>query len=182
MSSASTALPTGTWNIDPSHSRIGFSVKHLGISTVRGEFRSYEGVFEIGEDGSAKASGTVATDSVDTSVPDRDGHLMAPDFFDTATYPEIAFQSTSISAVDDDTYELAGDLTLRGITKPITLTAEIGGAETDAFGNDRIGLEATGSLNRSDYGMKFNQALGSGNLAVSDKVKLVLDISAVRGS
>jgi len=79
-------------------------------------------------------------------------------------------------------YELAGDLTLRGITKPITLTAEIGGAETDAFGNDRIGLEATGSLNRSDYGMKFNQALGSGNLAVSDKVKLVLDISAVRGS
>ena len=115
-------------------------------------------------------------------MPDRDGHLIAPDFFDTATYPEIAFQSTSISAVDDDTYELAGDLTLRGITKPITLTAEIGGAETDAFGNDRIGLEATGSLNRSDYGMKFNQALGSGNLAVSDKVKLVLDISAVRGS
>ncbi len=182
MSRTSTALPAGTWNIDPSHSRIGFSVKHLGISTVRGEFRNYEGVFEIGEDGSAAASGTVSTASVDTSVADRDGHLKAPDFFDTENHPEITFGSTSISAVDDDTYEITGDLTLRGITKPITLTAEIGGAETDAFGYDRIGLEATGSLNRSDYGMKFNQALGSGNLAVSDKVKLVIDISAVKGS
>jgi len=180
MSTTATAVPTGTWNIDPVHSRVGFSVKHLGISTVRGEFRNYDGALVVGEDGSITASGTVAIDSIDTSQPDRDGHLKSADFFDAANYPEITFESTSVTAKDEDTYEITGDLTLHGVTKPITLTAEAGGSEVDPFGNTRIGFEVTGEISRSEFGMKFNMALGSGNLAVSDKVKLDLDISAVK--
>ena len=126
------------------------------------------------------ASGTVKVASIDTADGDRDGHLKSADFFDVETYPEITFESTSITATDDDTYEITGDLTLHGVTKPITLQAEVGGSEVDPFGNTRVGLEATGEISRSDYGMKFNMALGSGNLAVSDKVKLDLDISAVK--
>ena len=182
MSTTVTAVPTGTWNVDPVHSRVGFSVKHLGISTVRGEFRNYDGSLVVGEDGSITASGTVAVDSVDTSQADRDGHLKSEDFFDAENYPELTFQSTSVVANDDDTYEITGDLTLRGVTQPITLTAEIGGGETDAYGFERVGLEATGTISRSAFGMKFNHALGSGNAVVSDKVKLELDISAVKAA
>ena len=182
MSATTTALPTGTWNIDPSHSRVGFRVKHLGISTVRGEFGEYEGQLVITEDGDVAAKGSVKTASITTSDADRDAHLTAPDFCDIETHPEITFQSTSITAVDDDTYEIAGDLTLHGVTKPVTLKAEVGGSDTDLYGNLRVGLEATGEISRGDYGMKFNMALGSGNLAVSNKVKLDLDISAVTAS
>jgi polyisoprenoid-binding protein YceI len=182
VSTTSTTLPTGTWDVDPSHSRIGFRVKHLGISTVRGEFRQYEGQLTIAEDGTATASGTIKADSIDTSETDRDTHLKSADFFDVESYPEITFRSTSIAAIDGDAYEVTGDLTMHGVTKPVTLKAEIGGVETDPFGKERVGLEASGELSRSDYGMKFNMALGSGNLAVSDKVKLDLDVSAVKQS
>ena len=180
MSTTATTLPTGTWNVDPSHSRVGFRVKHLGISNVRGEFRDFDGQFVIAEDGTATASGTVKVASIDTNEGDRDGHLKSADFFDADTYPEITFQSTSITATDEDTYEIIGDLTMHGVTKPITHTAEIGGSDADMYGNTRIGLEATAELSRSDYGMTFNAALGSGNMMVSDKVKLDLDIQAVK--
>ncbi len=105
--------------------------------------------------------------------------LGAPDFFDAETNPEITFQSTSITAKDEDTYEIVGDLTMHGVTKPITLTAEVG-QDADPWGNDRIGLEATGTINRSDWDIKFNIAMGSGNVVVSDKIKLELDIEAVK--
>ena len=182
MSTTETTLPTGTWNVDPSHSRVGFRVKHLGISTVRGEFRKYEGSLVVDEGGNLKATGKVDTASIDTAEADRDGHLKAADFFDVENYPEITFESTSVTAKDEDTYEITGDLTLHGVTKPITLTAEAGGSEVDPFGNTRIGFEVTGEISRSEFGMKFNMALGSGNLAVSDKVKLDLDISAVKAA
>ena len=182
MSTTATAVLTGTWNIDPAHSRVGFSVKHLGISTVRGEFRNYDGSLVIGEDGSITASGTVAADSIDTRQPDRDAHLKSADFFDAENYPQITFQSTSVIATDQDTYEITGDLTLRGVTQQITLSAQTGGAETDGYGFERLGLEATATISRNAYGMKFNQALGSGNAIVSDKVKLDLDISAVKAA
>jgi polyisoprenoid-binding protein YceI len=182
MSATATTLPTGTWNVDPTHSRVGFRVKHLGISTVRGEFRGYEGRLVVDDDGSVTASGKVDVSSIDTADTDRDAHLKAADFFDAETYPEITFESTSITAKDEDTYEITGDLTLHGVTKSITLTAEAGGSEVDPFGNTRIGFEVTGQISRSDFGMKFNMALGSGNLAVSDKVKLDLDISAVKAA
>jgi polyisoprenoid-binding protein YceI len=180
MSTTRTALPTGTWNVDPSHSRVGFRVRHLGISTVRGEFHGYEGRLVVGEDGDVSASGTVQVDSVDTADAGRDTHLKSADFFDVETYPEITFQSTSVTAKDEDTYEIVGDLTMHGVTTPITLRAEVGGSTVDPMGNERVGLEVTGELRRSDFGMKFNMPLGGDTLALGDKIKLELDISAIK--
>jgi polyisoprenoid-binding protein YceI len=116
---------------------------------------------------------------VNTAEDARDEHLRSADFFDAEKYPQITFTSTAIKA-DGDELEITGDLTLHGVTKPVTLKAEVTGTEEDPWGNTRVGLEVTGSLSRGDYEMKFNQALGSGNVLVSDKVKLALDISAVK--
>ena len=175
-------IPVGRWVIDPAHSSIAFAVKHMGIATVRGEFGEFEGTLEISEDlSSAKAYGTVKTASVDTNQPQRDEHLRSPDFFDAPGNPEISFESTEITLADEDTYNIAGNLTLHGVTRPIVLNAEIQGTEIDPqTGNERVGLEVSGQLSRSDYGMEFNMALGSGNMLVADKVKLVLDIAAVK--
>jgi len=179
-----TLVPTGTWTIDPAHSKVGFAVKHMGIATVRGEFGEFEGTLEIGDDlSTARAYGTVKTQSIDTNQPQRDEHLRSPDFFDAATYPEISFESTLIEQTDEDTYRITGNLTLHGVTNELVLNAEIQGTETDPqSGNERIGLEVTGQLSRGDYGISFNQALGSGNMLVADKVKLALDIAAVKQS
>ena len=179
--STATTIPSGTWAADTAHSTLGFSVKHLGIATVRGSFGEFEGKLELGDDlSTAKISGSAKAASIDTAEPQRDAHLQSADFFDAETYPELTFESTGVRAIDDDTFEIVGDLTMHGVTKPITLKAEIQGAETDPWGNERVGLEITGQLNRSEWGMKFNQALGSGNLLVSDVVKLALDVSAVK--
>ena len=178
---AITAIPTGTWNVDPTHSGIEFTVKHLGIATVRGRFGEFEGQLVMGDDPSqAKATGTVRAAAVDTNEPARDDHLRSADFFDVANYPEITFESTEIKQVDESVYHVTGDLTLHGVTKPITLHAESSGTEQDPWGNTRVGIEASGEVSRGDYGMKFNQALGSGNMMVSDRVRINLDISAVK--
>ena len=175
-----TRVPTGTWAVDPAHSRVEFQVKHLGIATVRGHFAKFAGTLELGEDGAAKAYGTVDVASVNTNDEGRDAHLRSPDFFDAEQHPEITFESKAITRTGDETFEIAGDLTLRGVTRELTLQAEVTGTEQDPWGNERLGLEATGELDRADYGITFNQALGSGNVLVSDKVKLHLDISAVK--
>jgi polyisoprenoid-binding protein YceI len=181
MSTTTTIIPTGTWTADPAHSSIGFSVKHLGIATVRGSFGEFEGKLELGDDlSSAKITGSAKVDSIDTSEPQRDAHLKSPDFFDAENHPELTFTSTSIRELGGSSFEIVGDLTMHGVTKPVTLKAEVEGTETDPWGNDRVGLEITGQLSRSDWEMRFNQALGSGNLMVSDTVKLALDISAVK--
>jgi polyisoprenoid-binding protein YceI len=183
MTSTATAtvVPTGIWRIDPAHSNVEFSVKHLGIATVRGRFNEFEGTLEIGDDlASARANGTVQTASVYTNEEQRDNHLRSEDFFHAEAHPELSFESTAIRQVDDDTFEIEGELTMRGITRPITLKAEVQGIESDPWGNERVGLEVTGRLNRGDWGMTFNQALGSGNVLVSDRVKLSLDISAIK--
>ncbi|HUA70896.1 MAG TPA: YceI family protein, partial [Solirubrobacteraceae bacterium] len=178
-----TALPTGTWTVDPAHSKVGFAVKHMGIATVRGEFTEFEGTLEISDDlSSAKAYGTVKAQSVDTNEPQRDDHLRSPDFFDAAQFPELYFESTSIEALDDEEFRITGKLTIHGVTNDIVLHAELEGTDVDPWGNERVGLEVTGQLSRGDYGMKFNQALGSGNMLVADKVNLALDISAVKQS
>jgi polyisoprenoid-binding protein YceI len=178
-----TAAPIGTWAVDPAHSKVGFAVKHMGIATVRGEFKEFEGVLEIGDDlSTATARGTVKAASVDTNEPQRDEHLRSPDFFDGEAYPELSFESTRIEAVDDETFRITGDLTMRGVTNELVLTAEINGVDVDPYGNEKVGLEVTGQLSRGDYDMKFNQALGSGNMLVSDNVKLTLDISAAKQS
>lgn len=181
MSTATTIIPAGTWAADVKHSTFGFSVKHLGIATVRGAFGEFDGTLELGEELSgAKITGTVKVASIDTAEPQRDAHLQSADFFDVENYPEITFASTSVTATGDERFEIVGDLTMHGVTRPVTLKAELQGTETDPWGNERVGLEITGQLDRSDWGMKFNQALGSGNLLVSDTVKLALDISAVK--
>jgi polyisoprenoid-binding protein YceI len=174
-----TALPTGTWQVDTVHSSVEFQVKHLGIASVKGQFTEFEGTLEVGAE-STVAYGTVKVSSVNTREPQRDEHLRSADFFDAEQFPEIDFRSTAIRPVDDETFEIDGDLALHGVTKPLTLKATLEGTETDPQGNDRVGLSVVGQLDRSDYEMKFNAALGSGNVLVSDKVKIQLDISAVK--
>lgn len=175
-----TLIPTGTWTVDPAHSSVEFQVRHMGIATVRGKFNSFEGTLEIGEE--PKAYGTVDVASIDTNEEQRDAHLRSPDFFDAETHPKLSFESTAIERVDEDAFRITGDLTLHGVTRPVTLEAVVQGTDIDPWGNERVGLEVVGQINRGDFGMKFNQALGSGNMLVSDKVKLLLDISAVKAA
>jgi polyisoprenoid-binding protein YceI len=165
--------------VDPAHSRVEFQVKHLGIATVRGAFREFEGTLELGGE-APQAYGTVEAASVDTNEPQRDEHLRSGDFFDAEQNPQLSYRSTAIRQLDEETLEIDGELTMRGVTRPVTLRGEIQGYEQDPWGNERVGLEVTGQLSRGDWGMTFNQALGSGNVLVSDKVKLLLDISAVK--
>lgn len=179
ITTTSTAPLTGTWSVDPAHSRVEFQVKHLGIATVRGAFREFEGTLEFtGE--APQVYGTVEAASVDTNEPQRDEHLRSGDFFDAEQNPRLSYRSTAIRQLDEETLEIDGELTMRGVTRPVTLRGEIQGYEQDPWGNERVGLEVTGELSRGDWGMTFNQALGSGNVLVSDRVKLLLDISAVK--
>jgi polyisoprenoid-binding protein YceI len=177
--STQVGIPTGEWKVDPVHSTVEFQVKHLGIATVKGQFNEYEGTLEVTPEG-VSAYGKVKVASVDTREPQRDEHLRSPDFFDEQSYPEITFQSTSIRPVDEDTFEIEGDLTIHGVTRPVALKAVLEGAATDPQGNERVGLSVVGDINRSDHDMKFNMALGGGNMLVSDKVKILLDISAIK--
>ena len=183
MSTTTTIAPTGTWTVDTKHSKVGFAVKHLGIATVRGEFKEFEGTFEIGDDlSTSRAYGKVNAASIDTNEPGRDEHLRSADFFGADENPELTFESTAIEQIDDETLRITGDLTINGVTRSEVFHAEIQGTETDPWGNDRVGFEVTGQISRGDYGMKFNQVLGSGNTLVGDKVKIALDISAVNAS
>jgi polyisoprenoid-binding protein YceI len=170
-----TQLPTGTWHVDPARSRIEFAVKHLGIATVRGAFRDFEGTLDLNE---GRAYGTVEAASVDTNNGRRDEHLRSPDFFEVAEYPELRFESTEIRPLGEDTFAIEGHLTIRGVTNPIVLRAELQGSETDPLSNERIALEVVGELDRSDWGMT-NPALAT-IMRVSDRVKLQLDIEAIK--
>ncbi|MFL5829726.1 MAG: YceI family protein [Solirubrobacteraceae bacterium] len=178
---SSTAIPAGTWIVDPAHSNVGFAVKHMGLATVRGRFTEFDGTIEIGEAlSTAKAHGTVNVESLDTGQPQRDEHLRSADFFDAAQYPELRFESTAITALDEQTFRIWGRLTIHGVTNEIVLHAEVQGTDIDPWGNERVGIEVTSQISRADYGMRFNQALGSGNVLVGDTVDLAVDISAVR--
>jgi polyisoprenoid-binding protein YceI len=172
-------IPTGTWTVDPAHSNVGFSVKHMGIANVRGKFTEFEGIQMMESLADCRAHGTVKFASIDTDEPQRDEHLRSPDFFDVGQFPEITFESTHVEAIDDESSRVAGNLTMHGITREITLDVLIQGTDTDPWGHTRAGLEVIGKLNRKDFDMQFNQALGSGNLLVGDKVAVALDISAV---
>ena len=173
-------IPTGTWTVDPAHSTVGFSVKHMGIANVRGKFTEFEGTLEMKERlGDCRAHGTVKVASIDTGEAQRDEHLRSPDFFDVEQSPEITFESTHVEAIDDESSRVTGNLTMHGITHEIKLNVLIQGTDTDPWGNTRAGLEVVGTLKRSDFDIKFNQALGSGNLLVGDKVAMALDISAI---
>lgn len=175
---ATTALPTGTWTVDPVHSNVEFSVKHVGIATVKGRFNQFEGTLEVGPQG-AVGYGSVEVQSIDTGEPQRDDHLRSADFFDVASFPKIEFRSTEIKT-DGEDVSITGEITIHGVTKTITLQGEIEGVGGDHLGNERVGLSAGAQIKRSDFDMRFNAALGSGNLVVSDKVKIQVDVSAVK--
>jgi polyisoprenoid-binding protein YceI len=177
---AKLSVPAGTWKVDPVHSSVEFQVKHLGIATVKGQFNEFEGTLEVGPEG-ATAYGTVKTASVDTREPQRDNHLRSADFFEADTYPEIAFRSTAINPTGEDEFEIVGDLSIHGVTRSVTLRATLEGHEPeDHQGKTRVGISASAQINRSDYEMRFNAALGSGNMVVSDKVKILVEVSAVK--
>lgn len=179
------AIAQGTWNVDPVHSSVEFQVKHMGIATVKGNFLEFAGKLEVGETiDQSVASGTVEVASVNSREGARDEHLKGPDFFDAASHPQLTFVSTGIAAAGGKAGGLTidGDLTIHGVTKPVRLEAVVDGPDTDPWGNERIGVEAVTTISRADYEMKFNQALGSGNMLVSDKVNIVLQISAVKAA
>jgi polyisoprenoid-binding protein YceI len=174
-------ISTGTWEVDPAHTRVGFAVKHMGVSTVRGEFREFEGAFEVAEDlSSSRAYGTVQAASVDTNQPQRDEHLRSADFFGAEENPELRFESTRIEEIGEDTFRVVGDLAMNGVTNEVELLAEVTGSDIGPAGEERIGLEITGQVSRRDYQMRFDAALGSGNAVVADKVKLALDVAVVK--
>lgn len=167
------------WNIDSVHSRVGFSVRHMMVTTVRGEFRKFSGTLDIDADDFTKSKlvGEVETGSVDTGSTDRDNHLRSADFFDSANNPKLEFRSTRIEPKDEG-YLVHGELTIRSVTKPLTLEVEFGGTSKNPYGETIAGVSAAGSINRRDFGMNFHAALETGGVAVSDKVKLEIDVQA----
>ena len=174
-------IPAGTYNIDPSHSNVGFEVKHMGIATVRGSFRSFEGTIDASGD-APRLEGTVAVDSIDTGEENRDGHLKAPDMFDADKYPQITFHSTATDIAAGGADHLTGEITLKGVTKPITLTGEVAEGGEDPWGNTRIGFEVAAKIDRRDFDLKWNQTLPNGNLLVANEVKLLVSVSAVKAA
>ena len=178
------AALTGDYTIDPAHSSIGFTVRHAMVTNVRGTFGTYEGALRL--DGSEPSRSTASLDieiaSVDTGIADRDGHLRSADFFDAESFPLMTFRSTAAARVAGDRYRITGDLTLRDVTKPLTIDLEFHGAATDVYGAERVGFEGSAEILRSDWGLTWNAALETGGVMVSDKVKLFFDISAVKAA
>jgi polyisoprenoid-binding protein YceI len=171
-----------TYAIDPAHTTVEFVVRHMMISKVRGRFTDVSGTIVL----PASANGipsevdvTVGAHSVDTSEPQRDGHLKSPDFFDIESFKHLTFKSTKIEAAGGNEFKLTGDLTIHGVTKSVTFEATYEGAGTDPYGNARIGYEAHAKINRSEFGMTFNAALETGGVIVSDDVKIELNVEAI---
>lgn len=172
-------LPAGTFTIDASHSRIGFSARHAMVTKVRGSFNEYNGSAVVA-DGTASLNVEINAGSVDTRSADRDGHLTSPDFFDVANFPKITFASTSVKdSAEGITVE--GNLTIKGVTKPISINFEYTGTAKDPFGNARYGFEGAAEINRKDFGLTWNAALETGGLLVSENIKLEFEISTIAG-
>ena len=174
------AIQAGAYNVDPSHSNVGFAVRHMGIATVRGNFKKFAGTVEAA-DGKLTLSGSVDAASVDTGDENRDGHLQSPEFFDAAQFPQITFTSTGAEPTADSKIKLTGDITIRGTTRAIELVGELAENGQDPWGNERIGLEVEGKIDRREFGLEWNQTLPNGNLLVANEVKLIVSVSAVKG-
>jgi polyisoprenoid-binding protein YceI len=171
----------GTWTIDPEHSEIGFSVRHLMVSKVRGKFTRFSGEIETGEQpGDSSVTATIDLDSVDTGSPDRDEHLRSADFFEVAAHPTMTYRSTGVRGDGHGDYVLEGELTLKGVTLPVSLLLEAGGFGPDPHGGIRAGFSASGEIRRSDFGVSFNPVMETGGVVVGDTVELHLEIEAIR--
>ncbi|GEL96772.1 YceI family protein [Cellulomonas terrae] len=184
MSTATATLPagltTGTWAIDASHTEAAFTVRHAGISKVRGAVAVTEGTVTVGEDlASTSVSVTLDPATVSTGDANRDGHLKSGDFFDVEKFGQWTFVSTEIRPAGTS-YVIAGDLTIHGVTQPVELETEFNGTAVDPFGNTRAGFEATATISRKDFGLTWNAALEAGGVLVSDKVVIALDVSTIK--
>ena len=174
-----------TWTVDSVHSHVGFSVRHMMVTTVRGQFHTYSGQASLDATDFTKSSfsGEIDVTSIDTANSDRDNHLRTGDFFDVARFPKIGFTSSAITKQGDGEFKVTGQLTLRGVTKPVELVVEFAGtSKNPRTGQTVAGLSARGSISRKDYGMEFNAVLDTGGLMVSDGVKLELDLQLVQGA
>jgi polyisoprenoid-binding protein YceI len=175
---------TGEYTIDPTHTRIGFVARHAMVTKVRGAFNEFTGSARI--DGENPERSTVElvikAGSIDTRNADRDGHLRSNDFLKMDEYPEITFRSTGVQATGDDEYDVTGDLTVKGVTRPVTVPFTFEGQATDPFGNSRIGLEGRTTINRQDFGITWNAALETGGVLISDKIVLEFEVSAIKQS
>lgn len=176
------AALTGTYTIDTSHSRLGFVARHAMVTKVRGSFEDFSGTVTINGNDPAASTVTVSAQlaSIDTGDTSRDEHLRSADFFDVENHPEMLFTSTSLTPAGGDRFTVAGELTIGAVTRPVNLDLEYTGAATDPFGNDRIGFEGAAEINRKDWGLVWNAALETGGILVGEKIKLELDISAIR--
>jgi len=170
------------WDIDPSHTSIGFTVRHMVFAKVHGQFAKFKGSIEIDRERpeNSAVAATIEAGSIDTHEEKRDGHLRSPDFLDVERFPEIAFRSTGVRRGQGEKLQVVGDLTIRGVTRPVTLDAELLGEAKDPFGNARAGFTARTSLDRKDYGLKWNQVLEAGGVLVGDRVDIELDVQAIR--
>lgn len=174
---------TTTWQIDPAHSNVEFAVKHMMIATVRGRFADVSGT--VTTDGTPEGSHVavhIGAASIDTRQPQRDQHLTSADFLDVATYPDITFVSTRITPEGDDEFRIVGDLTIRGVTRPVTLEVTNEGRGMDPWGNERAGFSATGKIDRRDFGLTYNQALETGGVLVGNDLKITVDVELTRAS
>ncbi len=178
---ASLLPATGTYTVDPSHSSVTFSARHLMVSKVRGRLSVTGGAIVIGSEPEASAvEATVDAASVESGDPKRDEHLRSPDFFDAEKYPEISFRSLRVENKGDGEFTLVGDLTVRNVTKPVELEGEYLGTQQSPFGDTRIGFTAETEVNRKDWGLEWNMALETGGVLVGEKVKLTIDIEAIK--
>lgn len=177
--STATVIPAGEWAIDPVWSSLEFEVKKLGVMRVKGRVPGFAGTIRGGE--SPSIEGTVDASSITTFDETRDGHLQSPDFFDTTRYLELRFQSTSISSNGEELV-VGGDLTIRGVTKPVVLTGEYVGEGTDPWGNERIGLELTTTVDRTDFGLVWNAPLPGGGFLLPNDVVLTAIFAAVKAA
>jgi len=175
---------TGQWTIDRPHSRIGFSVRHAMVTTVRGAFADYESTlyFDGARPSESRAELVIQVASVDTGVEQRDAHLVGADFFDARRFPEMVFRSTSTVHEGGETFRMAGDLTIRGLSRPVELELDYLGSVLDPFGYERAGFDGTTTIDRREWGLVYNQRLEAGGSMVSEKVRLQFDISAIRST
>ena len=172
----------GTWTLDPAHTSVELSVRHMMVATVRGRLRPVGGELHVDGDDPFRSYVDVELDaaSVDTGNPDRDTHLRSPDFLDSDRFPTITFRSVDVEDQGDGSYLITGDLTVKGETRPIRLDAELGGIIRDPFGNDRMGFSASGTIDRSEFGLTWNAALEGGGLVLGDKLKVNIDAEFTR--
>lgn len=174
-----TDLTTGTWAVDPVHSSINFSVRHLMVSKVRGSFETFSGAITIAEDGTPSVSATIDVNSIDTRNEQRDAHVRSADFFDAENHPTATFVSTSVRP-DGDDYILDGDFTLKGVTKPVSLKLEYNGVNPGMGQGAVAGFEASVVLNRKDFGIDIDMPLETGGTVIGDKVTITLEIEALK--